>query len=63
MPEHYAIVRAGVAKFSFTKFHEDYDEAVKEAIRLAELEKDRFFVLKMVGYAHQKPNPVEFVGM
>ena len=56
----YAVVKdAGV--FSFTKFHDTLDEAKAEAIRLAEKEQREFLVLKLVGYADVKINPIEWV--
>ena len=60
--EKYAVVKQAT-QFKFTMFHESFEQAKAEAIRLAELEKGRFFVLKIVGYADLQPRPVEFVEM
>lgn len=47
--------------FKFSKFHVTQLAAVEEAMRLAEKEKDRFLVLKVVGMAQIKSNPVEYI--
>lgn len=64
MTEYYAVVRDrrnANDNLTFSKFHESYYEAVNEATRLSQKEGAKFWVLKMVGYAHIKPAPVEFV--
>lgn len=56
----YAVVKQA-EQFKFTKFHDSLEEARTEAMRLANLEEKRFFVLEMVGYADKKPMPIEWV--
>lgn len=61
MNGQYAVVKQATP-FRFTMFHESFEQAKAEAMRLAEVEHgSRFFVLKMVGYADLQPRPVEFV--
>ena len=47
-------------QYSFSKWHENKEEAVEEAKRLAETNNGRFYVLQVVGFADRIPNPVEF---
>ena len=63
-PEQYAVVRTSPPtqshcgpSYKFTKFHETLEEAKAEATRLASLEKSRFIVLKMVGFAEPTAPP------
>ena len=61
MNGQYAVVKQATP-FRFTMFHESFEQAKAEAMRLAKIEHgSRFFVLKMVGYADLQPRPVEFV--
>lgn len=60
-PEQYAVVRCNTrAEYRFSTFHDSLEIAKAEALRLAEKEGVRFIVLKVVGIADKKPQPVEW---
>jgi hypothetical protein len=61
--ERYAVVRFGQHKYQFSKFHECFDEAKREAMRLSEIERDRFIVLKVVGFAELQAQPIVWVDL
>lgn len=46
--ELYAVVRATPNNYSFTKFHDTFEEAKIEAERLCRKYQDEFMVLKLV---------------
>lgn len=46
--------------YSFTKFHETEELAVEESKRLCEKHNERFYVLKVIGCAERRPNPVDY---
>lgn len=61
-PEKYAVVRCNnITEYRFGKFHDSLELARAEALRLAEKEGTRFIVLKVVGIADKKPQPVEWM--
>ena len=57
----YAVVRAyeSTGRMTFSKFHDDKEEAFTEAERLAKINQNRFFVLKLIGYVDLAPSLVK----
>lgn len=47
----FAVVREDGANYSFNKWHDQKEDALAEAERLAKKEKRTFLVLKLVGYS------------
>jgi len=48
MTELYGVVRSIPNNYSFTKFHDTYEDAKKEAERLCVQFRDEFFVIKVI---------------
>lgn len=60
--EQYAVIKeaVGLDSYKFKKWHDNKLDAQEEAVRLSGLEKCKFLVVKVVGYAENRPNPVEY---
>jgi hypothetical protein len=55
----YAVVKRNGGKKEFSKWHNSYDEAEKEAIRLCKKEGEWFFVMKVLGQVSLLPPEVK----
>ena len=59
----YAVVRQAPQNMIFSVLHDRRCDAIEEAKRLASREQHKFLVLKVIGYAEQKPNPAVWVDL
>ena len=59
MEKKYAVVKAELEK-KFTKWHDTYDEAIKEAERLCRIEKATFYVITILAKCFIEEQPVKW---
>lgn len=55
----YAVVREQPTNMVFSNWHNDVESAQKEAERLARKDRNRFLIIKLVGYAEVEEIPVK----
>lgn len=61
MSELYAVVKWSSNDIKFSKWHDSYDLAKKEAERLCKREQIPFFILKSIAHCQMKETPIEWV--